>query len=349
MTHFTEHFGLDHCENPIIIGGSGSTGSTLLSTILNRHPEVAIGPELSLFNKPVLYQQPYTKFKRNLERYINIGTSTKGWYLYWRTFRELEHFGWDKNSIIELSNECNNIREFIDRFFTRYLTINEKNIWGEKTPSNSYYFDSFLDLYPKARIIHIVRDVRDVVASFKKRGMNSYTSSMQWLYNTAMGLRLNQNKAYYQISYEDLVSDTEKSLQNLCGFLNIDFDKSMIMPSNENKEIYIDSWRNKPSGPIKSSSIGNNKKILNRYDYFIFDHIQISKNHINKFGIKNKSIHSVNKVLGGYKHKLKCTIFNKIFYWIRLVLSITQDKIKRVIVMIRIDRNFYSFPGSLRF
>ena len=44
------------CRNPIIIGGSGSSGSSLLATILNRHPEVAVGPELSLFNKPVLYE-----------------------------------------------------------------------------------------------------------------------------------------------------------------------------------------------------------------------------------------------------------------------------------------------------
>ena len=95
------------CDNPIIIGGSGSSGTTLLATILNRHHDIAIGPELSLFNKPVFYNQSYKIFRQNINRYIKRGISTEGWFLYWNTFRDLDKFGWTDEDMINMSMSCN--------------------------------------------------------------------------------------------------------------------------------------------------------------------------------------------------------------------------------------------------
>ena len=128
------------CNNPILIGGSGSTGSTLLATILNRHPEIAIGPELSLFNKPKLYQISYEIFRDNLDRYLTTGTSTRGWHLYWSTMREIKHFGWDNDSLLKLSKECNSAREFSDGFFDHFLIIKKKNEVFVTVESEQYVY-----------------------------------------------------------------------------------------------------------------------------------------------------------------------------------------------------------------
>ena len=241
------------CNNPIIIGGSGSSGSTLLATIINRHPDISIGPELSLFNKPALYNEPYHLFSKNLESYMVKGTSTRGWFLYWKTLRELKKYGWDKNELIKMSYKCKNNIEFIDNFFNRYLEENDSSIWAEKTPSNSYYFQSFLKLYPNGRIIHIYRDYRDVVSSLKKRGMNSYYASMLYLHNTSTALECRKQKNYYELSYEELVTDPSRSINDLCKFLKVPYDKKMIKESKGKNVNQIKSWRNNPSGEIKSN------------------------------------------------------------------------------------------------
>ena len=336
------------CKNPIIIGGSGSSGSTLLATILNRHSDIAIGPELSLFNKPVIYNESYGRFIRNLNRYIKKGVSTQGWFSYLNTFSELEKFGWDDEELIEMALSCDNIIEFIDLFFKIFLDKNKKKIWGEKTPSNSYYFDSFLNLYPKARIIHIVRDMKDVIPSFKKRGMNSYDASMLWLYNTSMALRLNQRVNYHELSYEDLVLNPEITLRSLCKFLKISYNKEMLRTSNEDNMSKIKSWGNNPSGQVRSDSIGKNRKILGPYDYFIFERIRISNAHKNKFKLKLSSIRSVNDLLGYEQEIVKYSIFSKLFYWLKLLISVVKDRIIRIVIMIWIDNKIYSFPGSIK-
>lgn len=333
------------CNNPILIGGSGSTGSTLLATILNRHPEIAIGPELSLFNKPKLYQISYEIFRDNLDRYLTTGTSTRGWHLYWPTMREIKHFGWDNNSLLKLSKECNSAREFSDGFFDHFLIIKKKKTWGEKTPSNSYQFDSFLRLYPNARIIHIVRDARDVVSSLKSRGMDSYSASMLWLYNTAMGLRIKENDLYYQISYEDLVQDTENTLAYLCDFLSIDYLKDIIEPQSEKSEKNILSWDNSPGGSIKSISVGKYKNQLDSFDYFVIDRVRISKTHIENYGLKNDSINSISVL--SYKYSRRYSTLTRLYYIIRLVAMVMKDRIRRILVMLLIDREFYSFPGGI--
>jgi len=335
------------CDNPILIGGSGSTGSTLLATILNRHPEIAIGPELSLFNKPIFYHTNYNLFKDGLLRYLSIGTSTKGWHLYWPTMKSIEHYGWDSQSLLELSQRSSNSKEFSDGLFEHYLKINNKNIWGEKTPSNSYQFDSFLKLYPRARIIHIVRDSRDVVSSLKNRGMNSYYASMLYLYNTAMGLRLNNENSYQQISYEDLVDETEDTLANLCNFLKIDYFEEMIVPQKDENDNCIKSWNNKPSGEIKPNSVGKYKNKLDNFDYFVMKQVKISKAHIIKYDIINSSMESISGISYDSEVNMTFSIITRIYYIFRLMTFIINDWVRRLLVMIFIDKEFYSYPGGI--
>ena len=337
-----------NCKNPIIIGGSGSSGSTLLATIINRHPEISIGPELSLFNKPALYNQPYHLFSKNLERYIVKGTSTRGWFLYWKTLRELKKYGWDRNELIEMSYKCKNNIEFIDAFFNRYLEENDSSIWAEKTPSNSYYFKSFLKLYPNGRIIHIYRDYRDVVSSLKKRGMNSYYASMLYLYNSAAALACRNQENYYDLSYEDLVTNPAKSIKDLCKFLNVSYDNKMIKVSSGDNVNKIKSWSNSPYEAIRSNSIKGKNRILTNYDHFVFNHVQISGIHKKKFNLDIDSIKKVNDILGydyGINHSRKAI---KVFYMLKLSLSFLIDNFKRLVVMIYIDKALYPLPGKIK-
>ena len=53
---------MERLSNPIFIGGCGSSGTTLLRKMLNMHPNVAVGPELSVFDRPELYSMDMNMF-----------------------------------------------------------------------------------------------------------------------------------------------------------------------------------------------------------------------------------------------------------------------------------------------
>ncbi len=337
------------CRNPIIIGGSGSSGSSLLATILNRHSEIAVGPELSLFNKPVLYENNWGQFSKNLKKYINKGSSTKGWFLYWKSMREIDKYGWEIDSLIKMSLECENTVEFVDNFFNKFLKKNNKTIWAEKTPSNAYYFKSFLKLYPEGRIIHIYRDYKDVIASFQKRGMTAYYSSMLYLYNTASALSCRGNKNYYELSYEDLVNNPSNTLESICNFLDLTYDKSMLQSRNENVSGKLNSWNHDPSSEISPSSIGKGGTELSNYNYFVFDHIRISKSYVIKHKLNYDNIEDVSNLINYNYQKRSCSLHLRIYYMIKLLLSMITDNLKRFVVMIYIDKKIYPLPGKVKF
>ena len=60
---------------------------------------------------------------------------------------------------------------------------------GQKTPTNIFHTDFIKKMFPDCQFIHIIRDGRDVVASFKKRwgsktifyGMNQWNRSINLL------------------------------------------------------------------------------------------------------------------------------------------------------------------------
>lgn len=104
----------------------------------------------------------------------------------------------------------------------------EKNTW------NILWFDQILELLPEAKIVHIYRDPRDVVASFtKQKWMSSDPVESAMIYAELMN-RWNQIKtqvdpqSFMEISLEALVIDPEKVTKNICDFWGITWDANML-------------------------------------------------------------------------------------------------------------------------
>src|SRR3972149_6035587 len=68
-------------ESPIFVGGAGSSGSSLLAVLLNRHPKVYCGAEASLFNKAAILGD-FDVLKRKLAAWLKNGLPTDGFALY---------------------------------------------------------------------------------------------------------------------------------------------------------------------------------------------------------------------------------------------------------------------------
>ncbi len=264
--------------SPIFIGGAGSTGSTLLSVMLDSHPKIACGPELSVFNKAKLYED-FTNVQLLLERWLQRGLKTDGYFRYYNTFEHLSAYHLTPSQLVTMVRQAKDLRGFLDSFILYILNCNHKQLFAEKTPSNAYCFPQILKFYPNAKLVHIYRDGRDVICSWKRRGYSWFQGASMWLYNTCAALRLENDPRYFSLSYESLVSNPESVLKRLCSFLNIEYDPAMLQMGSERsqKRNRVNTWTVYPGkDPISTRSVGRYRRDLSAMGLYVFSRTRLT-------------------------------------------------------------------------
>ena len=88
-------------------------------------------------------------------------------------------------------------------------------------------------LFPGCRFLHIVRDPRDVAASAVRFGWagNHYHGAEFWLEAEESWARFAPSlppDRRFEIRFEDLVGDPEGSLTQVCSFIGVPFDSTML-------------------------------------------------------------------------------------------------------------------------
>lgn len=104
----------------------------------------------------------------------------------------------------------------------------EKNTW------NTLWFSEILKVLPEARLVHIVRDPRDVVTSF----MNQPWGPKDAVVAAKLYSKLNESwwevrsrvpaDSYLELRLEDLVSDPEDQYKKICNFWNVEYRDELL-------------------------------------------------------------------------------------------------------------------------
>ncbi len=255
-------------DRPVFIVGSASSGTTLLGVMLDRHPQFACGPELYAFDKRQIYQ-PFPLVQHDFARWLRRGLVSDGQIDTPDFFHSRPAYFCDAERLIRLMHEAESLRAFFDAFFDNYLRQRGKPRWVEKTGSNAYYLDNILKLYPLARVVHLVRDGRDVVCSLLRRDPRPYHAVSHWLYNVSAALGWRGHPAYLEVRYETLVSQPEAALRAICAHVGVDFEPQMLEPAENGywRQCAADSvhasWGNSPlDGPVSARSVGRYRREL---------------------------------------------------------------------------------------
>jgi hypothetical protein len=248
-------------SRPIFIGGCGSSGTTLLKTMLDSHKNIACGQEISFFDHPLLYwtelgqlhemflEQNFTALTEELvfPMVTNCG-DTFGLFL--PNFGREYHGPAATNHMFETARDT---KHFLDIYFSNFAARQGKNRWAEKTPNNVFCVDEMLDFYPDGKFVHVIRDGRDVVLSLaRSRKFDLNIAAMRWLLAVEAGIRHRGNPRYYELKYEDLVQDTEICLRNLMEFLDEEWDENMLNFTEAGK----DNPLNYGTTPVFTRSVG---------------------------------------------------------------------------------------------
>ena len=216
--------------NPFFIIGAGRSGTTLLRTMLMGHPEIIIPPESFAFRPAfkkfhILQNSSWGKITNAI---IKCYSSSKQFSMWDIELTNVELKG------TQLDNKDKSLANLIDLIYREYGRINKPKAlrWGDKTPLNTFYLKWVNKTFPNAKFINLIRDGRDVVSSLKVAGLSSITNScLRW--NQAIEMVREFEKTIEQERiitgrYEDLVSNTQFEIQNICQFLEMDFSDGMI-------------------------------------------------------------------------------------------------------------------------
>ena len=121
-------------------------------------------------------------------------------------------------------------RDFCDRVLLPYLQPGSGYL-SERTPGHTHAVDVIEEVYPDARLVHIVRDGRDVARSLVAREWGPATvaeAAATWREAVTDGRRAASSDRYLEIRYEDLLTDTEPEVRRLYAWLDLPIDDEVI-------------------------------------------------------------------------------------------------------------------------
>ena len=267
--------------NPIFIVGTERSGSNLLRLILNEHPDIAIP------HPPHLFKELHPL----LSSYGDLSRDSRFRHLIADAIRIVGlHFApWEVN--------LDPVRIFEDALhrdlYCVYAGIHEqfmrhagKKRWGCKSTFMIHHVDKILKHHAEPKLIHIVRDGRDVAVSAKKSVFNHYHPhyvARLWKAQQREGTRLQVSlsaERFLVVRYEDLIGAPEAQVRRICEFLEVEYSERMLRyfenPSSRRLAALSDSWRN-VSRPILAANSGKFRTELTAEETFEFERIALDE------------------------------------------------------------------------
>ena len=250
---------------PIFVVGAPRSGTTLLAAILSTHPEWACGPETQFFPKigPRGFEQALSdrNWPEEAVRCL-MGLTLSGQSvvdLYGLTEREIGAYLQTRNP---------SIQAMLESLTEQFASRQGKLYWMEKTPNHILNLPGIRKLYPKARIVRIMRDPRDSALSMcqlpwtsQRYVANCYLWS-EWYSESEKFLE--SDGGCVTIRYEDLVNQPEAILRSLCEFLHIEFVPEMLAHEKAPDTVTTNNepWKDSVRSALSSRSIGRWKNEL---------------------------------------------------------------------------------------
>ena len=252
---------------PVFIISAGRSGTTLLRSMLVAGGSVAIPPEIQVIhNLPVKF---YTLQGLNWEGLTKALIAE---------FESHPQFGlWNTNmvpayqKVINLPKNERSLARLIDEVFITYSMqqFPKAYIWGDQSPIHTMYLPYIEKIFPDAKYIHLLRDGRDVIASFVEKFGPVYLDEAIYRWRISiknaqkLGMKIRADQ-FLEIRYENLVKEPESTLGSICKFIDIPYSSNMLDywkldTTIEGKRFYAHRNLNKP---VFTSSIGSWQKRL---------------------------------------------------------------------------------------
>ena len=216
-------------SNLILIVGAPRSGTTWLQKLLAAHPLVKTGQESEVFDSYIGTQLRAWRRSMTLE---NSGRGGVGLACYFR-----------EEDFLRI------LRDYLGVLMEPMLgNLAPGEVFLEKTPGHALYLPEILELLPRVRIIHILRDGRDVSASLlaasRTWGKNWAprkigTAARMWVKHVQavkQAAPLIPPGQFHELRYEQLYAEPSGALREVSDFLGFQWDQAALLDAvNRNR------------------------------------------------------------------------------------------------------------------
>lgn len=266
----------------VFILGNPRSGTSLLRLMLNVHSNIISPPESGFLH---WWFGKYKNWSWNeiskdqLDNFIQDLSSSKKIETWNLNYSQLKEY-----LIINKPESYSKLGELIYLFYANSLKKYPKII----VDKNNYYINHLDDLkkiWGDAYFIFLIRDGRDVACSYIDIKNIETTSpykpiltdkiekiAMEWSSNNENILQFlskMSNNRYLIVKFEEVILHTEYKLNEVCNFLDVDFEYNMLnyykLENHNEPDLTID-WKKKTLIPPDIKSIGRYKINLNTDD-----------------------------------------------------------------------------------
>jgi hypothetical protein len=264
-------------NQPIFICGFPKSGTTLLLSLLDSHPDLLVFPEESKFFQFLKNKKQLTidlMLTESGAKHIKLqqGDDSERVAAGVRDYSHIDHSNFEQLVLKrwESSNKTNkDLLESLILGFGDNTNQVDKRFWVEKTPHNEKYLSIAEDYWKTIYALYIIRDPRDNFASYRiKRNLDSKSLTLDryvitWLDSLIHWYRYQlQEPSSLLIQYEELVKSPENILRRICDFLKIEWDDCLFQPTRAGSYWSGNSMHNHNFSSISSSSLGKYKELL---------------------------------------------------------------------------------------
>ncbi len=235
-------------DSPIFIVGCPRSGTTLLRDLLRSHPRVTIPRESHFIPR---FYRAYGDPRNEREAVLLAAR-----ILQVRGVKSLE---------LDLRPDafagCRTFAQAVTLLYEEWARKENKVRWGDKTPQYVNDIPLLLELFPRAKIIHIYRDGRDVALSLIASHMagNLFSAAKAWKSYVNAGRRAGRAlppETYLEVRYEMLLGDPAATMSQVCRFIGEPFCKAVLVPNSLSRHLHSHApW-------MKDRKIGSDKRIL---------------------------------------------------------------------------------------
>jgi hypothetical protein len=217
---------------PIIIVGMPRSGTKLLRELMNNHPLVNI-PERESYFIHYAVESLGLSFRFDSDDAVRrFSTLLRNSKLY-KVFEEMGVTLTDSEIESQIRNRT--WQGLFEWLYNRYgpKEPGPEIRWGDKSPGTFRQLDLIHTLFPNAGFIHLIRDPRDYCLSAQKAwGKHPIRSASRWVdeirhFNE---FRAREGVFWMELRYENLITDTEASMRQICDFLKLDYVAQLARP-----------------------------------------------------------------------------------------------------------------------
>lgn len=257
-------------NRPVIIGACPRSGTTLLRTMLNSHPEIGVPRETRFVLEAWAERESFGDLRERANR------RRLALWIFRREESQAGRLGLNrKKAIARLVAAPPTLGSMLATCFLMYAERQGKARWGDKRPTYAARMYVIRDFFPNAQFVNMLRDPRACAASMRKLGWydGDIAPAVElWERSVKVVDRRRRRLAPDQlldVRYEDLVADPEEELARLTAFTGLAADEQSI---EHMLRYYEDDERRNPryhanvSRPPDPTRVDEWKKVLEPHE-----------------------------------------------------------------------------------